>query len=180
MERKKKYEVKERSFWEGSKDSGVDKKMGSIGTSGKKGIMKTIVYPMTGETYESCSLIKELNNTERDSFRVEDMEHEVTRKFEDHDLFKKEDKYFKALIKKNIKEFCFNNKENEDDYQYSRLCKRIIPCFKTPNLLHELLFDAIDTKATKRMFDQLSGYSKNSITVQITKGTSEIIPRKIR
>ena len=157
--KKGKYEIEERGFWKGSKDGSYETSIRSIGSTGK-GIMKTIVYPMKGETYESCSLIKELNDTERDIFQVEDMEQEVIRKFVDHDLFKKEDEYFKALIKKNIKSFCFNNKETEDDYQYSRLCKRIIPCFKTPNLLHELLFDATDAKATKRMFDQLSGHSK--------------------
>lgn len=117
--------------------------------------------------YEECSLIKELNGNEQSLSLDESFTGKIIRQMIEGDFFKKEDEYFLGLLKKNTKRFCFQNKEATDEFEYSRFCKRINKCLKTPNLLHELLFDAIDAKATTRMYEQLPGFAKESLRARI-------------
>jgi hypothetical protein len=131
------------------------------------------------QDYEECSLIKELSGNERSLSLDESFTGKLIRKFVEGDFFKKEDKYFLGLLKRNTKRFCFQNKEGTDDYEYSRFCKRITKCLKTPNLLHELLFDAIDAKATKRMYDQLSTPEKESLRTRIQEQHANVFKEKL-
>ena len=109
--------------------------------------MKRSVSEFLEDGYEECSLIKELSGNER-SLLNDTFVDKIIRRIVEGDFFKKEDKYFFGTFEKNTRTFCFKNKETDDDFEYSRFCKRLTKCLKTPNLLHELLFDA-DAKATK-------------------------------
>ena len=113
-------------------------------------------------------LLKNLILVKRGLSVSESFKSETLRKFAESD-FSKEDDYFRGVLNKNLKAFCFDNKETGDDMEYSRFCYRINSCLKKPNLLHELLHDAIDAKATKRMFDQLPSSSQDSLVERIQK-----------
>ena len=130
--------------------------------------------------YQECNLIKELEGNERSEFRVESLENETLRRSLEHDFFKREDDYFKGLLRKNMRNFCFNNKEETDEKYYSRFCSNMIrSCLKTPLTLHEVLFDAIDPLATKRMFFHLPKLSRESLIKRIQTENSETFNEKL-
>jgi hypothetical protein len=108
---------------------------------------------LRGEEVDSCSLVKDKLSAELDGDRHE----EIARKTENHPFFKDEDAYFKSLVKRNMNQFCFKTRVGNDAEYYSRFCRSVLTCMKTPKLLPQLLFEAIDAKATKRMFDELPG-----------------------
>ena len=143
-----------------------------------KKTMKRSVSEFLEDGYEECSLIKELSGNER-SLLNDTFVDKIIRRIVEGDFFKKEDKYFLGLLKKNTRTFCFKNKETDDDFEYSRFCKRLTKCLKTPNLLHELLFDAIDAKATKRMFDQLSLPEREALTQRMKENNPLVFKKKL-
>lgn len=141
--------------------------------------LKSSTRSFRDDGYEKCSLIKELSGNERSLSLDEPFTGKVLRNLVRGDFFKKEDEYFLGLLERNTKKFCFQNKEEANDYEYSRFCKRITNCLKTPNLLHELLFDAIDAKATTRMYKQLTSYEKESIRTRIQTKYADEFRKKL-
>ena len=137
---------------------------------------------LQGEEYEQCTLSKQLEENESDGFgslRGESLKNKVVRQSKTSDFFKKEDEYFKSLIGKHLNRFCFENKEASIETEYSRFCKNITKyCLKTPNLLHELLFDAIDTKATTRMWNQMPSTSQRAIEKRMMKNYPKVYSEK--
>jgi hypothetical protein len=117
---------------------------------------------ITGEDTDTCSLIKDKIGLERAS----DRKALIDRRTGNHPFFKEEDSYFKSLVGKNMQTFCFNTNANKDVEYYSRFCRNILNCMKTPKLINGLLFEAIDSKSTKRMFDELPGYYNPSDNLQ--------------
>jgi hypothetical protein len=106
-----------------------------------------------GEEVDKCSLIKDKMGDEKSEGRIE----ELLRKTASHPFFKEEDPYFISLLKRNMKQFCFGKGENGEEEYYSIFCKSVLSCLKTPSQINDLLFQAIDAKSTKRMFDELPG-----------------------
>jgi hypothetical protein len=122
---------------------------------------------LKGEAVDSCSLVKDKLGAELYS----DRHAEISRKTENHPFFKDEDDYFKSLVKRNMNQFCFKTRVGNDAEYYSRFCRSVLTCMKTPKQLPQLLFEAIDAKATKRMFDELPGkYNPSNDKTEGLKG----------
>ena len=115
---------------------------------------------MAGKNVDTCSLVKDKIGEEDSSGLVE----EILRKTKNHPFFKSEDEYFKSLLNRNMKGFCFNKSSQGDNQDYSIFCKSVLNCLKTPAQINDILFQAIDPISTKRMFDELPGYYDPSDT----------------
>lgn len=108
---------------------------------------------LKGETADTCSLIKDKTGPERYNGREQYIDVQTNRSL----FFKEEDSYFKSIVSKNMKNFCFNTKVANDQEYYSRFCRNVLQCMKKPNSINSLVFEAVDYKAIKRMFDSLPG-----------------------
>jgi hypothetical protein len=108
---------------------------------------------LMGKDVDTCSLVTDKMSLELDP----DRKSEVQRKTENHPFFREEDSFFKSIVNRNMQQFCFNKRVGNDDEYYSRFCRSILTCMKTPKLINSLLFEAVDAKATKRMFVDLPG-----------------------
>ena len=108
---------------------------------------------LVGKDVDTCSLITDKMSAELEPSRKS----EIQRKTENHPFFKNEDSFFKSIVNRNMQQFCFNKRVGTDDEYYSRFCRNILTCMKTPKLINGLLFEAVDGKSTTRMFNELPG-----------------------
>ena len=136
----------------------------SIGNEGSRSVNMFL----EGNSGKACSFMKYLDSTESRMFKMESLPSLVKRKIKEIDFFKKEDEYFKSLLVKNINDFCFERKETNDDFEYSRFCYNMVfNCLKTPRELHELLFDLIDTATTTKMYHTIPSFAKEKLQERI-------------